>query len=108
MAKGVVEFVKALNNAELTKQISDLTLQIAQNQFEAADMINENQALKAKIEELKTNPLHYDGTVYRDKDNFSYCPACFDAFEKKVHLKNPDKISRRFTCPVCKAYFFDK
>jgi len=104
MAKGMLEIGKTLNNVELIKQNSDLILQIAQNQIDAANMMNENQALKEEIKEMKNNPLHFDGGMYLDKDNVPYCPACYDSKNLKVHLKKPYKAVTGYIiykCPIC-------
>jgi len=68
---------------------------------------NENQVLKEKIKEMKDNPLRYDGSMYRDNDNFPYCPACYDARDLRIHLNNSsNKIC--FHCPECNNNFFEK
>jgi len=111
MAKSVLEIGKTLNNVELIKQNSDLIFQIAQNQIEAANLINENQELKTEIEEMKNNPLRFDGSMYRDNDNFPFCPACYDSRKIKVHLKMPYKTvtgNMCFKCPVCDVGFYEK
>ena len=108
IAKGLYEICKEYENAKLIKQISDLTLEIAQVQNEVAEMMAELRSLKAEKEEQETNPINYDGIVYRDKDNQIYCPACYDNQRKRIHLKPPYwTVSKTYLsiCPICDNKF---
>jgi len=107
LAKGLYEICKGYDNAALMKNISDLTLQLAELQITAAQIITENSALKAELETRESNPLKYDGLAYRDNDNFPYCPGCFDGEYKRIHLKPFNSCVRGFilSCPVCKEEY---
>jgi len=61
----------------------------------------ENNFLKEKLEERDSNPLAFDGHVYRDAAGFPYCTACYDDKGKRVHLQE-------FVCPVCQNRYKDK
>jgi phage regulator Rha-like protein len=91
----------------LIKQISDLTLKLAQSQTEAAQMMNELQTLKAEAEKWEHNPLHYTGSIYRDPENYPYCPACYDGHKKRIHLTKHKTIGHSFHCPICKENYGD-
>jgi len=104
---GLIKISENFKNAAFTKQMTDIYLQFAQFQIDTANTISENQALKEKIKEMKDNPLRYDGSMYRDNDNFPYCPACYDARDLRIHLNNSsNKIC--FHCPECNNNFFEK
>jgi hypothetical protein len=106
-AKSLFELAQTLNNAAMVKLVSDLTLQLAQTQNGAAQMITELRLLKAEQEEQEKNPLRYDGVVYRDTENYSYCPACYDDRRKRIHLTSFSMVDDRmgFECPICHAEF---
>jgi transposase-like protein len=103
IAKGLLEISKEYNNATFIKQISDLTLQLAQVQNEAAKMMTELQTLRAEADEREKNPIHYTGAVYRDTKNRPYCPACYDDKRKQIHLI--DDGDGCFRCPICQNHF---
>ena len=109
IAKGLLEICKEYNNVILIKQISDLTLQLAQAQTEAAELINENRNLKEEAERQETNPLTFKKPVYYDRNQLSYCPACYDNLKKRIHLKTEtiEGGGTSFTCPICKTNFED-
>jgi hypothetical protein len=105
--KSLIELAQAAKNAAMVKLVSDLTLQLAQTQNEAARMMTENRLLKAEQEEQEKNPLCYDGLVYRDTKDHSYCPACYDDRRKRIHLSSFPMVDGRtgFECPICHAEF---
>jgi hypothetical protein len=105
MAKGLSEIFKEYNNAVAVKQISDLNLQLAQAQNDAAQIINELQNLKTEVDERNSNPLHFTGETYRDTKNFPYCPVCYDDQKKRIHLKKHIGLDGSFFCPICKNEF---
>jgi hypothetical protein len=107
-AKSLFELAHTMNNAVLIKQVSDLTLQLAQTQNEAARMMTENRLLKAEQEEQEKNPLRYDGLVYRDTGDDPYCPACYDDRRKRIHLASFPHLAdgkAGFECPICHEWF---
>jgi len=107
LAKGLYEISKEYDNSVLIRQISELNLQLAQVQNEAAKMMEELRDLKAEADEQEKNPLTYNSAVYIGKDNFPYCPACYDNQRKRIHVhKLPNHSS--FFCPVCRNSFADK
>jgi len=105
IAKGMYEISKEYNNTAYIKQNSELTLKLAQAQNEAAQITMELQALKNETEEQKNNPLHYNGTTYRDTKDMPYCPACYDDKNKRIHLKRDPELKSSFICPICQNEF---
>jgi 2-oxo-4-hydroxy-4-carboxy--5-ureidoimidazoline (OHCU) decarboxylase len=103
LTKGLLEIDSEYNKAEYIKKISDLTIQLAQAQTEAAQMMTELRNLKAEEEERENHPLTYTGEVYRDRENVPYCPACYDNLKKRIHLKKFD--TNRLQCPVCEVRY---
>jgi len=106
IAKNLAELSRQFDNAVLIRQISDLNLQLAQIQNEAAKMITELRALKEDAEEREKNPLRYTGAIYRDSDDLPFCPGCYDNLRKRIHL-SPAFLPNSFNCPVCKSNFED-
>jgi len=103
IAKGLLETSRAYNDAAFMKQISDLTIQLAILQTEAAQMMTELQTLRFEAEEQEKNPLRYTGVVYRDTEDHPYCPACYDSKRKRIHI--PKTGTFIIACPVCKTGF---
>jgi hypothetical protein len=102
LAQGALDIANGLRNAELVRTIVEL-------KNEAAGLLIENKELKEQIKALKEekeNPLVYnngDGLFYSadDTDNrHPFCPACYDADEKRIHLLPNLK------CPRCKANYY--
>jgi len=95
--------------------MTDLTIQMAQTQTiettkesKIQELENKIKALETEIEELKYNPLSYDGTVYRDKKDHPYCPTCYDTHGQKVHLHKPISGRNCYYCQACNAKYFEK
>ena len=107
MTKGLFDIACEANDAILIKQISDLTIQLAQTQNKATELLTEIHELKKEQEENKNNPLTYNGLVYQGEDGFFYCPACFDSNKKRIHLKKFDTPHNTpcFNCPICKEAY---
>ena len=98
IAKGLLEIDKQYNDSVFKRQFSELNYQLALAYEEGAKMVTEFRALKTEIEEQENNPLSYNGIAYRDRNNFLYCPACYDNSKKRIHLK---KRGVYLTCPIC-------
>jgi len=98
---GLIDIFRKADNAAFIKQISDLNIQLAVAQNEAARLLNENRELKAEIDTDRSAPLRYDEVVYRDAENYGYCPACYDDRRKRIHLKEHPMNSNWFVCPIC-------
>jgi len=106
MTKGIFEVAREYNNANLIKQISDLTIQLAQAQTEAAEMMTELRNLKAELEERDNNPLEYSSTIYFDSNGELFCPACYDDRKKRIHLKVIEQTGGvYYRCPICHNNF---
>jgi hypothetical protein len=100
LARGIV-------SAELIKSKSQLEAEIAGLTTEKAE--REKAELEKSIEALrdeKENPVTYnndDGLYYSADDtdkHHPYCPACYDADKKRIHLLPGLK------CPKCNASYY--
>ena len=103
IAKGLDEICKEYDNSVLVRQITALNIQLAQAHNEAAKTMRKLRRLNAEVSERKNNPLTYTGTIYRGKDGFPYCPACYDNRRKRIHLKinKFPVLDGHLICPVC-------
>lgn len=110
LLKGIHEICKIYDNAILMKEISDLNMQLAQTQNEAAQMMTRLQTLETELEERQNNPLCFTGAVYFDNEKYPYCPACYDNNRKRIHLKATPKPNgyHVFHCPVCTAHYHEE
>jgi hypothetical protein len=114
---GVIENMKEV--ADLVKQIGDIDLnrKIVNLEREVHDLTREKIRLETKLHEadqllkLKQS-LTFREPFYRlEGDNTPYCPACWEAGQKAVHVvfgfDNSETI--RWDCPSCKhMYLLDK
>ena len=110
ISSALVDTLRKADNSVYIKEISEMNLQLAAAQNEAARLMKENQLLKDEVEEQKSNPLRYDGEVYRDKDGHAFCPGCYDGNRKRIHLKKTFwrfyvKASPVYLCPICDNKF---
>jgi len=112
LAKGIYEIAKQSNNSIFTKQISDLNIQLSQIQNFANQMQNENNELKAQLQEDNDNPLSISQCgIYFDTNKNRYCAGCYDGpTRRRVHLvyQNANSEYVTYFCPVCKIEYKDK
>ncbi|MCL2600632.1 MAG: hypothetical protein FWD88_05575 [Treponema sp.] len=105
MTGGLIEIFRKADNAQFIKHVSDLTVQLATVQNDVVRLMDENRELKAKIEEMETNPLQYDGYIYRDGHGHAFCPGCYDDKRKRIHLRKTTAafidLYTVWGCPVC-------
>jgi glutaredoxin len=104
LAKSIVELAAGINNANLAKQVSELTIAVAQSEIEKAQLIKENAELKEQnrvLSEDREAPLLFDNKDRRyylrdDTERMApFCPHCYEAERIRIHLTEKD------ACPHC-------
>jgi hypothetical protein len=108
-AKSIYELAKRFGNSELSLEISNLQMELADVRSAYAALENENRELKEKIRALeKCNeepPVYKNGAYYSQSGDGPFCTACYDKDKKQIRLSKL-KISAGLVnhiCPVCKA-----
>jgi hypothetical protein len=108
LAKSILELSSGINNANLAKQVSELTIAIAQAENEMARLIRENSELKEKNRVLcedREKPLIFNekNKLYYQSDDTGhespFCPHCYEAGHLRIHL------TEKTTCPHCDKDF---
>ena len=114
IAKDLLEINREYEKAVVTKQMTDLIVQLSIAQTVEAERLAEirnlkakNRRLKAELEQQVKNPLRYTGVIYRDKKKTPFCPACYDNRKKRIHLTPSLMMNWSFSCPVCDKNFDD-
>jgi hypothetical protein len=94
------ELAKRFNNAELNLEISNLKMEMSR-------LMDENTALKDRVQELtedKEHPLKYVDWFYINDKGELFCPGCYDKERKRIHLKQETGNGHNdLSCPVCKT-----
>jgi len=95
--------------ADLTMQLADTKLEVANLKTELAKEIDEKQALSKRLSNKEdSKPVLHDGGYQFEGDDALYCTGCFDSGEKKIRLgSSPSAFSSTFgkwRCPVCKTF----
>jgi hypothetical protein len=108
LVNSILDLSTGMNNANLTKQIAELTLAAAQNEQEKAQLIKENYELREQnriLLEDHENPLVFNGEdnlyYYPDdkKHLFPFCQHCYETEHLKIHL------TKKYKCPHCNTDF---
>jgi hypothetical protein len=94
-----VEFKNLL--ADLSNQLADAKLNIAELKEQLAAQTMEIQMLKHTPSESREKPSVKWGCYQFEGDARLYCTACYDTKGKKILTTRID--SRHRGCPVCKA-----
>jgi hypothetical protein len=104
LANSILKFATDLKNADLMRQVADLTLAAAQIEAEKAQLIRENSELKEQnrvLLEDRENPLIFNKEnrlYYRPDDpehSSPFCQRCYEVEHRRVHLK------MNSVCPQC-------
>ena len=101
--KDVAVLVQKDDNIELVKHVLALQTQVQ-------EILDENRALKARIEEVEklltfAKTLSFQAPFYfAENDSIPLCPRCWEISKKAVHLVSifKNKPHKRWDCPECK------
>jgi hypothetical protein len=108
LAGSILEFANNLKNSELTKQVAELNLAVAESERDKAQLVIENCELKEQLRILREdreNPLVFNGkdNLYYHPDDekrlFPFCQHCYEAERLRMHL------TKNYECPHCHTDF---
>jgi hypothetical protein len=110
---GVIDEMKDI--ADLVKKAGDIDLyrRIVNLEGEIIDLTRAKRTLEEAIVELR-RALDYkrvlvlrDGFYWAEDDNQPFCPGCWDAKQKAVHIAftHVKEMGSRFQCPNCKTMY---
>jgi hypothetical protein len=107
-AKELADLIKVLGNVDLHKKIVELEgeiINLSQNNNELLKSIKE---LKDQIQ-LEHNLVFKPPFYYAPNDEVPYCPKCWEADHRAVHLTDPTKdlVTGKifYKCKVCNESF---
>jgi hypothetical protein len=81
--------------ADLSGELADAKLEVANLKTQLADAVEENKALSALIAQRATTKPILAGGVYKfEGEEGVFCTACFDTQEKRVRLS---RLTEPFT-----------
>jgi len=112
-ASTIYELAKIIGNKDLIREIGELEIQLSDIRVSYSALQVENMELKEKIrllEKESEEPLIYkNGAYFSQKDNFPFCPGCYDNDKKRIRLsrivhRQMQKLASHI-CPVCKATY---
>lgn len=87
--------------ADLSSELADAKIHIAELKTQLAVLAEENRSLKSAALENKQTPSQKWGCYEFEGEQGLFCTACYDSKGKKS-LTNRMSSTRR-SCPVCKA-----
>jgi hypothetical protein len=99
--KEVAALVKKIGDADLYRKIVDL-------QGEVVDLAQKNMDLSQEVAKLKEQlalkgAMHFRNQFYwQEGDSEPFCPRCFEADHRAIHLLRPRAGSIPWKCPNCK------
>ncbi len=104
--KDVADLVRKAGDTELYRRITAL-------EGEVIDLTRANRHLELENEDLKGKLAVRAAMTFKppfwyvEGDDVPYCPQCWEADAKQVHLQGPDEVGAgmRFDCPNCKQMF---
>ena len=93
--------------AELSGELADAKLEVADLKIKLAKAIEANQALTEQANrKLAQKPSFVDDAYKFEGEDGLFCTACFDTQSRKVRvtpLSGPFKTFGKWSCPACNA-----
>ena len=110
-ARNALEIAKKSGNTDLKAAISELYDDILDVKGRVLELDEENRVLRADL--AKKGSITYSselGYYFVAGDPNPYCPTCYDANEKLLHLtaSEPWNGGQRRNCRVCRHTYWDK
>ena len=104
--KDVAVLVQKADNIDLVKHVLALQIQVQ-------EVLDENRALKGRIQELENlltfaKTLKFQAPFYlTENDNIPLCARCWEVNKLAVHMVNvyKDVKDDRWDCPECKTMY---
>jgi hypothetical protein len=95
--------------ADLSGDLADAKLEVANLKISLAQCLDENQSLKNKLTtKSSTKPTPEDGAYSFEDEDGLFCTACFDTKNQKVRVSelSPSfRVFGKWKCPSCGAKF---
>ena len=106
-AKEVADLIKKIGDIELYRKIVELEGEIVELTRQKRSLEEKTETLE-KLLALKQEMVFKKPFYYQDKDPHPYCPKCWEADKKAIHLDGPSRIERsqRYDCQNCKNHFY--
>lgn len=104
--KGIADVVRKMGNMELYRQITQLETQVLDLTRATRRLEHENDELRTKLT-FRGELTFRNSVYYHGDDPVPYCPRCWEAERKAVHLRGPNSVlaGTRFDCVECKNLF---
>lgn len=102
----IIDLIKKGSTIEAQEKIMELREAVIELQ-------EQNSEQKRRIDQLEEQlafkaTLRFDSPFYfADGDSVPYCPKCWEADQKTMHLPPPNEVmsGTRYDCPQCKSMF---
>ncbi len=109
LAKQLKEAADKTKDPEIASSVADLSLELANANLQLAEVVNENAELRAELDALKRRAeavenleFQEDGYYYKAGDEIPFCPHCYEAENRAIHLsKSPAVSSFVYSCQTC-------
>ena len=104
--KEVADLIKKAGDIELYRKIVELEGEIIELTRQKRGLEEKNEELGKLLNTQKAmvfkKPFFYQGD-----DPHPYCPKCWEADKKSIHLDGPQDMlgGPRYDCPNCKVHF---
>lgn len=110
LSRQLVDLNAKVKNAEFQSILSDLQLQLAEVKIRLADVLQERDDLKRKLQAKDELPeVRVVGDVYYTTEHEGpYCTSCYDANERLIRVTpmgGPFQLHAKYRCNMCKGHF---
>jgi hypothetical protein len=95
---------------EIRSQIRLIDREVAALEADYTALREQNAQLRAQSQPTSDPPMdHRRGLYYVGGDAVPFCPHCWEAWERKIHLSGPvqlfDSTRERWDCYTCKTVY---
>jgi hypothetical protein len=103
-AKEIADLIKKAGDIDLYKKIVELEGEIIELTRLIRELEEQNTELKQTLKMANTMifkaPFYFSG-----EDPQPYCPRCWEADCKAIHLTGPDGMDESYECPECERVY---
>ena len=107
MLRSAADGLKSSGKVEVIGQLIDAQLAMMELLQEHQKIVDEKNKLLEQVRQLEEKLKFQSTLVYDDKfyflqgDSVPYCPQCWEASKKAIHLQGPANIHREWTTWTC-------